>query len=302
MEQKHLLTALLAALLVAGCTSSTSTETSFGLDIGDSTLAVENATGQVEAVTDATFTQGDRIYLVLSNIDGFQQTDAGDYAPQANLTVTGPDGETVASGDQLLSSDLGSRMQSSTLPSLSTHWQSSTDDPEGQYTFEVVVYDSAGSGTATKSMAFQLQAAEDGTDTGDTGQETSTASLSIERMALGAENATGSVTVADDNTYAQGENVYMLMYNVGPLQLGDDDLYEFDASMELVADNGTVVSSDTMIFGESGHREFEDAAIGELTTGVTTDGVSAGSYTAEVTVFDQVAGTQTEASRPVVIE
>lgn len=302
MQRKFCIAAVLMAVAIAGCTTSTTTETSLGLDIGEKDLGIRDSAGDLATVPDATYTQGERVYLMLSDIDGFETTEAGDYRPQANLTVTGPDGNTVVAADRILGQSAAQRIQSGTLPHLNAHWKTSMEDEPGQYELSIAVYDRAGGGTASASMTFQLEAAEGNTtDTGSDGQQQD-AQFGVQQASLGVQNATGSIVVADDQTYQVGEGVFMILYGIGPLQQGEDDLYEFDSSIQLVADNGTVVRSRAMVFGERGHTSLQDASIGRISTGVGTTNLSAGSYTAEITLFDQVAGDQTTITRPVTLE
>lgn len=282
---------------IAGCTSET--ETSFGLEVGNSLLATPDSSGELQQVTDATFTQGEEVNLVLQNIEGFQAAEDGTYEFNVNMTVTGPDGDTVVERTAVLSGDTDQYVTDGTAGQVAVFFRTGTDDPAGQYTISATVYDEVGGGTASISQSFQLEASG---DTGGSDGTSGTQDLAVGNAALARQNATGDVVVADDNVYQVGEPVYIYLLDTGPFQQGDDGLYEFDMTVQLLDQDDAVLESREMVFGEQGHTEIDGGVLSAPYTGISTGNVSAGTYTVEVTVYDQVAGTQTTVSRPVELQ
>lgn len=91
--------------------------------------------------------------------------------------------------------------------------------------------------------------------------------------------------------YHRGDEVYLVLQNVGPFLLGKDSLNHAEMKLKVTDAIGQVIVERDSLFGEDGHKRFNNNILknpfGNFTS--TTQNLP-GKYTICVTIFDLVRG------------
>jgi hypothetical protein len=164
MFRSSLVALAATALLVTGCTVSTSTSTG-SLSVEDLKFSSTKDGSQVRS--DATFKPGEVVYI-LFKVKGFKNDDQGKAHVQEDLIVKGPDGKEVLNQKNLLDfNDKGG----DTL-NLDNNLNVPPTFPTGTYSVTIALRDVNGGGTYNHNGSFKLEGAPVGGAAPPAGEET----------------------------------------------------------------------------------------------------------------------------------
>lgn len=118
-----------------------------------------------------------------------------------------------------------------------------------------------------------------------------------------AKKVDGSWSEVTDAKFAKGDTVGLVLLNVSGFKKGEDGLNWMDIDVELQDSNGTVVSIDKGLLGESGKMVLENN-IAESPVGsfYTSTDIPSGKYNIKVTVYDRIGGGKVVCSKSFYIE
>lgn len=97
--------------------------------------------------------------------------------------------------------------------------------------------------------------------------------------------------VAVDNpaVFKRGDDVHLVLQNVGPFKKADDGLNWFDLDMEITGPDGVILLSQTGMLGDGGHIALENnRAKSPFATCTTTPDVVPGKYKFKLTIYDKI--------------
>jgi len=120
---------------------------------------------------------------------------------------------------------------------------------------------------------------------------TSTSKLiSIEDHTFARSDASGQmVTVDDPAVFKRGEDVHLILLNVGPFKQDEAGLNWFDLDMEVAGPDGKVLLSETSMLGDAGHMTLENnhakSPYGSCTH---TNDLQPGKYKFSLTIYDKI--------------
>jgi hypothetical protein len=97
------------------------------------------------------------------------------------------------------------------------------------------------------------------------------------------------VAVDDPAVFKRGDDVHLVLQNVGPFKKADDGLNWFDLDMEITGPDGGVLLSQTGMLGDGGHIALENnRAKSPFATCTTTPDVAPGKYKFKLTIYDKI--------------
>ena len=103
--------------------------------------------------------------------------------------------------------------------------------------------------------------------------------------------------------FHRGDEVFMVLKNVGQFARGTDSLNHAEMKMEIFDAIGQRVSILENIFGPSGHDDFKDNIIKQPYASYETDlNDKVGKYNFKVTIYDLISGDSTSVSDDFFIE
>jgi hypothetical protein len=103
--------------------------------------------------------------------------------------------------------------------------------------------------------------------------------------------------------YQRGDEVYLVLKNVGPFARGKDSLNRAEMKMEILNAIGETVASRNNLFGERGHADFDNNILKQPYASYSTDNNDEiGKYTFKITVYDLIRGDSTSVSDDFYIE
>jgi hypothetical protein len=119
--------------------------------------------------------------------------------------------------------------------------------------------------------------------------ETSTSSgISVDDSEL-ARITESEIQPSDDGVFSRGEDIDLILYNVGPFKEGEDGLHWFDMDLEVLDEDGNVVFSQTEMLGDNGHLKLENGIAGTpYATFSPNESMDAGKYRMKVHIYDRV--------------
>ncbi len=120
---------------------------------------------------------------------------------------------------------------------------------------------------------------------------TSTSKLiSIEDHTFARSDDSGQmVTVDDPAVFKRGEDVHLILLNVGPFKKDEAGLNWFDLDMEVTGPDGTVLLSETSMLGEAGHIALENnRAKSPYGSCKHTSELQPGKYKFSLTIYDKI--------------
>jgi hypothetical protein len=127
-----------------------------GLAFERTVLARSTKSGSLEAVDDGVFNQGDVVHMVLVNVRGFQAGEDGRHWYDMDVVITGPDGNVVLSGQDVLG-ETGHVALPDGVASTPYANMRSAGAPPGKYTFTITIRDKIGGGSATATREFVIR-------------------------------------------------------------------------------------------------------------------------------------------------
>lgn len=103
--------------------------------------------------------------------------------------------------------------------------------------------------------------------------------------------------------YHRGDQVYMVLRNVGSFARGKDSLNHAEMKMEIFDAIGQLVTLRDGLFGASGHADFKNNILHAPYSSYDTDNKDKiGKHTFKVTIYDLVSGDSTMVSDDFYIE
>ena len=103
--------------------------------------------------------------------------------------------------------------------------------------------------------------------------------------------------------YQRGDEVYLVLKNVGPFVRGTDSLNRAEMKMEIFDALGDTVVVQENLFGERGHADFENNILKKpFAVFRPNNSNKIGKYTFKVTVYDLISGDSTSISDDFYIE
>ena len=119
--------------------------------------------------------------------------------------------------------------------------------------------------------------------------ETSISSgISIEDSEL-ARISEGEIQSSNDGIFARGEDIHLILYNVGKFKEGEDGLHWFDMDLEVLEENGTVLFNQAGMLGDNGHLKLANGmASSPYATFSPNETMKAGKYRMKVSIYDKV--------------
>jgi hypothetical protein len=103
--------------------------------------------------------------------------------------------------------------------------------------------------------------------------------------------------------YQRGDEVYLVLKNIGPFARGKDSLNRAEMKMEIQNAIGERIAFRNNLFGERGHADFENNILKQPYASYQTDFKDEiGKYTFKITVYDLVSGDSTTVSDDFYIE
>ncbi len=113
--------------------------------------------------------------------------------------------------------------------------------------------------------------------------------ISIDNYELARISPDQQIIPIPDGVFHPGEEVSMILYNVGKFKKGEDGLCELDMDMEVLNSEGQTVFSASELLGEGGHLLLDNGYAGTPNaTFSTTENTPTGDYTMKVRIYDQV--------------
>jgi hypothetical protein len=120
---------------------------------------------------------------------------------------------------------------------------------------------------------------------------TSTSKLiSIESYTFARTGDNGQlIRVESPAVFKKGEDVHLVLLNVGPFKKDDAGLNWFDMDLEVTDPDGKVLLSQTRMLGEAGHSALENNyAASPYGTCTNTTDLAAGEYKFKLIIYDKV--------------
>ncbi len=103
--------------------------------------------------------------------------------------------------------------------------------------------------------------------------------------------------------YHRGDEVFMVLKNVGLFARGKDSLNHAEMKMEISDAIGQIITSRENLFGERGHVDFKDNILRKPYASYETDNNDkVGKYSFKITIYDLVSGDSTSVSDEFYIE
>ena len=102
--------------------------------------------------------------------------------------------------------------------------------------------------------------------------------------------------VPDPAVFQRGEDVHLVLLNVGPFKKDDSGLNWFDMDMKITGPDEKVIFEETSMLGEAGHIALDNnMAASPYATCSTTSDLTPGKYKFTITVYDKIGkGTATQ--------
>lgn len=95
--------------------------------------------------------------------------------------------------------------------------------------------------------------------------------------------------VDDPAVFQKGENVHLVLLDVGPFKKDDTGLNWFDINMEITDPDGNIVLSDTAMLGEAGHIALDNnRAQSPYGSCTNTADLEPGKYKFKLTIYDRL--------------
>lgn len=127
---------------------------------------------------------------------------------------------------------------------------------------------------------------------------TSTSKLiSIENYTFARTGEGGQLeAVSDPVVFKRGDDVHLVLQNVGPFKKDESGLNWFDIDMKITAPDETVILEKTGMLGDAGHIVLENnRASSPYATCSTTTDLAPGKYKFTITIYDKIGkGTATQ--------
>jgi hypothetical protein len=112
----------------------------------------------------------------------------------------------------------------------------------------------------------------------------------------------GRIVVVSDGVFRRGENVNLVLRDVGPFQKGTDGKHRFDIDMLVKDPSGKTVLEQKGLLGENGHRLLEnDIASSPYGIFNTHVGLAPGIYQMTLTISDKIGGAQVVVTKPFIL-
>ncbi|HOU01483.1 MAG TPA: hypothetical protein PLL94_05810 [Bacteroidales bacterium] len=120
---------------------------------------------------------------------------------------------------------------------------------------------------------------------------TSTSKLiSIEDHTFARSDQSGQMVIVDDPVvFKRGEDVHLILLNVGPFKKDEAGLNWFDLDMEVTGPDGAVLLSETSMLGDAGHMALEkNYAKSPYGSCTHTNDLQPGNYKFSLTIYDKI--------------
>lgn len=117
--------------------------------------------------------------------------------------------------------------------------------------------------------------------------------LRIERAVLAKKGADGKLEPVENGVFKRGDEVYLVLLNVGKFKQGEDGKNKFDLDLEAKDPSGKVILAKKEGLGEQGHvalpNSIAKTPYGSL---ITKPNMQPGKYSITLTIYDKLAGSK----------
>jgi len=119
--------------------------------------------------------------------------------------------------------------------------------------------------------------------------ETSTSSgISVEDSEL-ARITESEILTSSDGVFSRGEDIHLILHNVGKFKEGEDGLNWFDMDLEVLDADGNALFSQTGMLGDNGHLKLDNGmASSPYATFSPNETMEPGNYKMKVSIYDKV--------------
>jgi len=141
----------------------------------------------------------------------------------------------------------------------------------------------------TKSLRFPVIALMSLVLASCTGTSTSKL-ISVEDHTFARSGENGQIiTVDDPAVFKRGEDVHLVLLNVGPFKKDDAGLNWFDMDLEVTDAEGNVILSQTSMLGDAGHIALENnRAKSPYGSCTSTNDLAPGKYKFTLVIYDKI--------------
>ena len=124
-----------------------------------------------------------------------------------------------------------------------------------------------------------------------TQSSTEVGGLSFEGYTFGRSTADQQIEATETTAFAPGDQIHLILKNVGPFQAGEDGKHRLDMDLEIKNADREIIFEQSDILGEAGVTELEQG-IADTPYGTFHSGADlpTGKYTIKLTIHDKVGG------------
>jgi hypothetical protein len=127
--------------------------------------------------------------------------------------------------------------------------------------------------------------------------------LNYQKAVLARMTSDGKLMPAEDGIFKKGEDVYLVLLNVGEFKSGKDGLNWFDIDAKVTDPDGKVILLKTSMLGEHGHIKLENNAAKSPHVYMKTSSVLAsGKYKIHMKVYDKIGKGSVSVSKTFVLQ
>jgi len=114
--------------------------------------------------------------------------------------------------------------------------------------------------------------------------------ISFDSYTFARTGEDGQLVVVDEPAvFKLGEDVHMILMNVGPFKKDSTGLNWFDIDMEVTGPDGETIISEKGLLGDAGHLNLEnDIAGSPYATFTSSTELKPGDYLFKVTIYDRI--------------
>ncbi|PIQ78604.1 hypothetical protein COV82_00370 [Candidatus Peregrinibacteria bacterium CG11_big_fil_rev_8_21_14_0_20_46_8] len=132
---------------------------------------------------------------------------------------------------------------------------------------------------------------------------TQSGGLTFEGYTFGRTTADGQIEATETNVYKPGDQVHLILQNVGPFKADDEGKHHLEMDLEIENDAGEIIFEQKNILEETGITQLEQG-IADTPYGTfhSNAALPLGTYTMMLTVYDKVGGGEVSQTAPFIFE
>ena len=125
--------------------------------------------------------------------------------------------------------------------------------------------------------------------------------LAVEAAILAKQDeSTGKLEPIENGVFQKGDQVNLVLVNVGKFEKGEDGKNRFDLDIQIKDSQGEVIGAQEGVLGDQGHialpNDIAKSPVG-FVDATTTEKLEPGEYTIEITVRDKIGGDSVSRSK-----